>query len=59
MISDPGKQFVVTEKGFQVFSSYGKPVEIGKPINKQLAEIVPYLWIAKGYVKEAKTNDHN
>ena len=59
MIADPGKQFVVTEKGFQVFSNYGKTTEINKPINKQLAEIVPYTWIVKGYVKEEKTNDHD
>ena len=48
-----GKQFLLTEYGYQETSDHVKHErEVGKPV-KGFETKVPASWIEKGYVKEA------
>lgn len=52
-IADSGKQFVLTDLGYEVTPDHVKPErEVGKPVNKLFVDSVPISWIDKGYVEE-------
>lgn len=52
-IADSGKQFVLTDLGYEVTPDHVKPErEVGKPVNKLFVDSVPISWVDKGYVEE-------
>lgn len=52
-IADRGKQFVLTDLGYDVTPDHVKQErEVGKPVNKLFVDSVPISWVDKGYVEE-------